>query len=492
MINLRSKNRILALYRGKPESYDKVTKEEYKQLFYAVRLHIDSGNEEWNNAISLFLLNGARIFDRFLGFRPDYVDNDMYNMFCEFLKILRKLDSKLYTRSYILYLDEILWRIFRECNLSPYTEIMDAFLNTCEEEISKLLIPFEIPEEFKNRKDEIVSLIHDIRNRQIKSKIHTTLPFKLTNTDSTIIMKVDDVNVKVTITNYSQGCSLPGISIKEGTTMTVSGPSRWATTTCEVDIETDSFMDGLELRPSVSLQKKEDNRYWNAAYNFTYKVLSAIWMYSQQYEDIVASWPPLPNDIHYVEYSVLSGNKSYDGMYSTNPALVYNVNPLRKASQHYVIDEELPSWSVYAYHFAKTYARSGQLKESIFWLNVSVEALVEEFIQKVATTKDMLVEIAGEERKFDTAEEILSQQFPEMKGKVKWPNTIIHTSVFTKLKRAVRMSGLAGMQKEILGNFAKVNAKRNMLFHGNTADIGLVDVEKAFNAYLWLKERLLG
>lgn len=490
MINLRAKNRILTLYRGKPESYDKVTKDEYKQLFYAVRFHIESGNEEWANAVSLFLLNGARIFDRFSGFRSDYVDNDMYNMFCEFLKILRKLDTKLYSHSYWLYLDEVLWRIFRECNLSPYTETMEDFLNICEEEISKLSIPVEIPEELRNRKNEIVALIHDIRNRQIKTTIHTTLPFKLTNTDSTIILKVDEVNVKATITNHSQGCSLPGISIKEGTTMTVSGPSRWATTTCEVEIETDSFMDGLEIRSSVSLQRKEDKRYWNAAFDFTYKVLSAIWMYTQQYEDVVASWPPLPNDIHYVEYSVASGNKGYDRMYSTNPALVYNVNPLRKTPQHYVINEELPTWSVYAYYFAKVYAQSGQLKESIFWLNVSVEALVEEFIQKVATNKAMLTEIAAEEHKFDTAEEILIEQYPEMKGKVNWPKIVIHTSVYTKLKRALRISSKSNIQKEILKHYSQVASKRNTLFHGGSVDIKIDDIEKAFNAYAQFKEKL--
>ena len=42
--------------------------------------------------------------------------------------------------------------------------------------------------------------------------------------------------------------------------------------------------------------------------------------------------------------------------------------------------------------------------------------------------------------KFNTAEEILTEQFPEMKGKVQWPKTVIHTSVFIKLKRAVKMS----------------------------------------------------
>ena len=141
--------------------------------------------------------------------------------------------------------------------------------------------------------------------------------------------------------------------------------------------------------------------------------------------------------------------------------------------------------------FAKVYAESGQLKESIFWLNVSVEALVEEFIQRVATTQKMLEEIEGDEHKFDTAEAILAEQFPEMKGKVKWPDVVIHTSVFTKLKRAVKLSGVAIKEKDVTKKYSQVNAKRNALFHGRETDISVDDVEKAFAAYGWLKERLM-
>jgi hypothetical protein len=300
---------------------------------------------------------------------------------------------------------------------------------------------------------------------------------------------VNGVSVKVNAKNHSQGSSLPKINIAEGCTMTTSAPSKWTTTICELDIEANCLMDGLEVRPNVSLQKKEDNRYWITPYDFTYQVISSIWMYIQQHEDVSGAWPPLPNDIHYIEYYVI-GSRQYDYEVCTNPELVYQIKSLNKTPQHYEIGEERTDWSVYAYQFAEVYAKSGQLKESIFWLNVSVEALVEEFCQKVATSEDLLAEIEREEHKFDTAEEILTQQFPDMKGKVKWPNIVIHTSVFTKLKRAVRMSDKVHLQKDILKKYSQVNAKRNDLFHGGNVDIEVEDVEKAFNAYEWLKGHL--
>ena len=103
----------------------------------------------------------------------------------------------------------------------------------------------------------------------------------------------------------------------------------------------------------------------------------------------------------------------------------------------------------------------------------------------------MLAELEKDEYKFDKAEEILAQQYPEMKGKVKWPNTVIHASVFVKLKRAVKISNISDLQKDILKKYSQIHSKRNALFHGVCIDVVVEDVEKAFNAYAWLKEKLL-
>ena len=493
MINLQAKNRILNLYRERPDSYEKVEKDEYKKLFYAIRSHISSDKKEWIKALGEFLCYGACAFDRFVGLRPGYVDDESYNMFCDFLCTLQKLDGDSYGRTYFFYLEKVKWQIFKQCSLLPYNEEMEIFLTQCEENIAKLILPKaeeRIVDNWVIKKNEIVELINDIRNGHIRTKIHTSLPSKLTNADATIVLKVQGVNVKVNICNHSQGSSLPGISIKECSAMSVSGPSRWTTTTCELDIDAECLMDGLEYKPSVTLQKKEDNRYWTAAFDFTYRVISALWMYFQQNDIMTGTWPPLPNDIHYIDYCVVADIRKYDFERTTNPSLVYHITSLKKPLQYYEINDALPKWSEYTYHFAKVYAESGQLKESIFWLNVSVEALVEEFIHRTATTKEILAEIEGEEHKFDTAEEILAAQFPEMKGKVKWPDAVIHTSVYTKLKRAIKISNVSGLQKDILKKYSIVNAKRNALFHGSNVDIQIEDIEKAFNSYSWLKEKL--
>lgn len=491
---IQAKNQILSLWRHGDSAYEKIKKEDYKQMYFAVFSQRYSGNDEWKNAIGKFLIRGAIAFDRFGEPRPNVVNEECYNMFCCFLSSLQKLDGKHFERTAFFHLERIQWDIYSKCSLNPCDENIKEFLERREEETENISLSDEnkiVVENINKKKEEIISLINNIRGGSIRTKIHTTLPYKLTNTNATIRIEVDGIEVEVGISNHSQGSSLPMVNIAEGSTMSTTGPSKWTTTTCELDIEAHCLINGLQECPMVTLMEKDQERYWTVAFDFTYRVISAIWSYFQQHEKVDGSWPPLPNDIQYIHYHVYAGNKEYDGELSTNPALIYHVSSLKKEPKHYEIGKpEMLFWSIYTFMLAKLYAESGQLKEALFWLNVSTEALVEEFVQRIALSKEMLMEIEGDEHKFDTAEEILSEQFPDMKGKVKWPETIIHTSVFTKLKRALKISGMTVNQKDILKKYSQINAKRNNLFHGGSAEITIYDIEKAFDAYIELKECL--
>lgn len=493
---IQAKNKILSLYKGGSLAYEKVSQEEYRQMYYAVMPHLQSGDLGWQRAVGEFLVHGAFSYDRFVGLRPKVADEEQYDMFCRFLNTSQRMDGKYMGRTAFFHLEKIQWDIFRKCSFKPYNEGVEAFLAQCEKNVQEILVPANdtnVASHLEKKKEYLFELIKNIRNGAIRTVIHTTLPYKLTRTDATIHLNLDGVEVKVKTSHHSQGSSIPVAQVSEGSTMVTTGPSKWTTTTCELDIEAHCLADILEERPKVILREGlDEGGYWTSVFDFTFKVACAIWTYVTQQKDVSGAWPPLPNDIHYLDCRVYAGGVEYDHEFSTNPALVYHISSLKKPASEIEIGEVTkPQWSVYTYMFAKVYAESGQLKESLFWLNVSVEALAEEFIRKTATTDEMLAKIEGDEHKFDTAEEILSLQFPEMRGKVKWPDTVIHTSVFTKLKRAVKLSGIGVDQKEVMKKYSQVNAKRNALFHGNEAAITVGDVKIAFGAYDWLKAHLL-
>lgn len=493
---IQAKNKILSLYKGGSSAYEKVSQEGYKQMYYAVMPHLHSGGQGWQMALGEFLVHGAFSYDRFVGLRPKVADEEQYEMFCRFLNTLQRMDGKYIGRTAFFHLEKIRWDIYRKCSLKPYNEGMEDFLAQCEKNVQEIPVQANdtnVASHLEKQKEYLFELIKNLRNGVIRTVIHTTLPYKLTNTDATIRLNLDGVEVKVKTSHHSQGSSIPITQVSEGSTMVTTGPSKWTTTTCELEIEAHCLADILEERPKVILREGlDEGGYWTSLFDFAYKVACAIWTYVTQQDDVLGAWPPLPNDIQYLDCRVYTGSVVYDHEFSTNPALVYHFNSLKKPALEIEIGEVTkPRWSVYTYMFAKVYAESGQLKESLFWLNVSVEALAEEFIRKTATTDEMLAKIEGDEHKFDTAEEILSLQFPEMRGKVKWPDTVIHTSVFTKLKRAVKLSGIGVDQKEVMKKYSQVNAKRNTLFHGNEAVITVDDVKIAFGAYDWLKAHLL-
>lgn len=341
----QAKNRILALCKGGKDrdAYNGVKKEEYKQLFYAILPHLYSGNTEWQIASGTFLFHAAIAYDRFLSPRPQIVDEELYDNFCRFLTALQKMDGKQLERTAFLHLEKKKWEIYRECSMIPYDSEMETFLAQSQKEVEKIVLTRgkeRVIANIEKAKEDLICLIDGIRSGKVTTKIHTTLPYKLSDSDKKITMHVDGVAVVVSLTHRSQGSSLPFAQIAEGNTLSTSGPSQWTTTTCEIDIEANCLIDFLE------------------------------------------------------------------------------------------------------------------------------------------------------ERKFDTAEEILCKQFPEMKGKVKWPDIVIYTSVFTKLKRALKMSKLSLFQNDIIKKYRQINAKRNGLFHGNSIEIGVEDVEKAFAAYAWLQEKL--
>lgn len=489
----QAKSRILTLYREGSNAYRKRRKEEYKQMYYAVLSHLDTGNVEWRIAVRNFLLYGALRYDRFLVPRPNVDDRESYDMFCRFLNALQKMEGKSFDRTAFLHLEMIQWDVYRECSAMLCDDEMEKFLANCEKEVRKIILNGDearVIENINKKKEELIALISGIRDGNVRTIIHTTLPFMLTDTDATVVLDVEGVKVEVTIKNQSQGSSIPIAEIAKGSTMTTSGPSKWTTTTCELDINAHCLIDPLEERPRVTLRRDEEKGYWNAVYDFTYRVVTQIWTYLQKHNKLAGMWPPLPNDIHYVNSKVLVNGKEYDGGFATNPALVYRITSLNKAPKRYEIAEEETCWSDYSYMLAKVYGETGQMKEAIFWVNVAMEALVEEFVRRTAKTEEELAEIEGVTCQFDSAEEILFEQFPEMKGKVNWPKTEIYTSVFTKLKRAVNKSGLKTMQKDIIKKYSQVNAKRNALFHGGDVEIGVEDVEKAFGAFDWLRENM--
>ena len=140
------------------------------------------------------------------------------------------------------------------------------------------------------------------------------------------------------------------------------------------------------------------------------------------------------------------------------------------------------------------YLELGDTNEALFWVNVAVEALIIRRFQEIEALVGSpgLAEELGSPKEFwADAEEMLAQQYPCMAGKVKWPSSQIHVSLFGKIKALCRRVPMQATHKEIIKQYRVISGERNDLFHGKMGGRTSVEtVLKAFDALKWINEKM--
>ena len=103
-----------------------------------------------------------------------------------------------------------------------------------------------------------------------------------------------------------------------------------------------------------------------------------------------------------------------------------------------------------------------------------------------------LAEELGSPKEFwAQAEEIVSKQYPEMAGKVKWPTAQVHVSVFGKMKTLYRRVTMKTSIDELLLRYCDISGERNDLFHGKrTSRVSVTAVMTACEALGWINENM--
>lgn len=133
-----------------------------------------------------------------------------------------------------------------------------------------------------------------------------------------------------------------------------------------------------------------------------------------------------------------------------------------------------------------------RLRQAAYWL--AVESLVAQRFNEIEQVIGIpgLAEALGSPKEFwAQSEEIVCKQYPEMVGKVKWPTSQIHVSVFSKMKTLYRRVKMKTTIDELLHRYRDISGERNDLFHGKrTSRVSVATVITAFEALAWIDENM--
>lgn len=490
-----AKHKVLSLYSEFRENkdssiYQKLSVEDVLHTFYALRNRLPANDPHLNISFALFICFTINRFDRFGVLRPD--DNEeLRSKYLVMLQSLRKLEPVRNIYSWLFQMNRIKWDIYRECANKTIGQDILEYIDNKACELQKINIPGADQHDtqlVEKKRREIMDLLNAFRSGIITT-VETRLPYKLTQKNSTFHLTCDGVEVDVSIENSMKSSPLPLIEIAHGSTLDELGLSKNSYSESKLTLRIHCLVDvGISL-DSVSYSEKEQFG-WNYLFDFTYRTIKSIWNYLQSAGDDYVTWPPLPQDIGTINWSIATGQLSIDSGVFSNPATGFRISCEKRGIQHHEIkDETAPLWSENAFYYARLYAKAGQFEETVFWINVATEALIDEFIRKISPDQKAYEDLSMQESKFQSAEEILANQFPEMKGKVQWPNSIIPASVYTKLKRALEYLKQDKKQtNNIIKSYSSICAKRNCLFHGGNHSINTTDISKVFQSFYQLKD----
>lgn len=469
--------------------YNMLKENEVVQIYNALSNKLPKKDHKFKQAFIYFIYFTSIKFDRFNNLRP--IDTEeLFRKYQTMLSCLRKLEPVAYLYSWYMMMNIIRWEVYRKCANKAYNIEIETFLNEKVTALNKIKVREVTQQSAANIeliRKKIIEFINGFKSGYI-TNVRTELPYKLIHKNSTFHFYIDGIEVDASIENKLTGSPLPSLKFSQDATLDEMVLSKNSYSQSILTLQFHCFIDtGINLE-SISYPNKEEFS-WNYLFDFTYKAIRSIWNHLQSIGDDFVTWPPLPQDIGSIDWSIASSQSVYDSGTFTNPATGFRISSNKRGGCHYEFnDESQMLWSDNAYYYARLYAKAGQFEETIFWINVSVESLIDEFLRQISPDSAIYEKLSNQESKFQSAEEILAEQYPDMEGKVTWPNLLIPASVFTKLKRALEYLKQSKEQtKEITRHYSLISKKRNQLFHGGSHDIQAKDIDCVFESYHKLK-----
>lgn len=482
--------------RGHDEVVNEVTVEVFSDLLEAVCDRLPYTEGPTGRSILFFLFCGCIKFDRWMA-TPYLIKADYRDNFDKFVNVLcnRCKDTENGARFLV---DQIKWDIFTEIDRKPLD--LNRFNNECakfEERLIKIPIPSSPIKkaEILQLSDELRLIIQAIRDNSIRTVLRTKIPIVPVDAQFTISTKWRSIDTTVVLQPIWFNPSNTMLNPSEGLRLIPTTPSQWQNGYCEVEIEFKALLDHTVRKDPLAACLSDDpppEKEWSLIFVDIYEILDAvIWRLREQHK-MAGKWILLPTDIATIEWQLYGGEDRIGHAHKDPSLLLRGTNePIKQVSIKFDIAPEI-EWHSRSYWLARSYLETGEINESLFWINVAAEALFEKRCKEMCTVYDVSYdELSSAKAYWDRAKDIVDQYLSQAQSDlIIWPEAVTGTpSWFARIRFLSKRIKLKKDANEILARYSHINRYRNALFHGIKEDpIPVSEAQKALENYQWLEE----
>lgn len=210
---------------------------------------------------------------------------------------------------------------------------------------------------------------------------------------------------------------------------------------------------------------------WPKCFTIAFKIVHEVAWHLRIAGGSEAPWIPAPRDLGDVEMFVRTkrAERLTEKLKSSPANLMIVFSPTKEVTTRDLGELETHPWSVKCRSLAVIYMELGETNEALFWLNVATEALFKERFSRIALEcgrPELEAELDSPKAFWAPAEEVVSEQYPEMAGRISWPGTKSHVSVFAKLKYLYGAVSMKTSVNSVITRYHNISRHRNALFHG--------------------------
>jgi len=231
---------------------------------------------------------------------------------------------------------------------------------------------------------------------------------------------------------------------------------------------------------------------WPNGLNLAFEIAYHVCWGLRGQSDYISIWVPAPGDLGDLEsWLACPGAERINYIRRGHPSLPYEMFvPSSEPLSIDIGDIEPISWSGKCRVLAEQHAMLGETRESLFWLNVGVEALLKSrmvaAVEKAGSPIN-LDQLEGADAYWEEAKTVVESQNRELADEIEWPQSSQKPSQFRQIRFFCKNIDTGLDVKEVIANYSKVSRRRNALFHGETEEPILVNVVVAAReGFEWL------